>query len=144
MKRNRSYRSLLTTVIIAMLSGLYLLFSVGVLKSTHRCMGREASVVFFSAEADSCACALFAGEEDDCCDNEHNLLKIEDSQKSLQSFQMAAPALPLLGQIYDAALATVDVAAPGQHFRQEEDILLPERLYKVYCSLVFYDDESIG
>lgn len=30
------------------LSAIYLLFSVGIIKATHFCMGREASVAYFT------------------------------------------------------------------------------------------------
>ena len=37
--------------LVLLLMVVYVLFSVGIIKSTHFCMGREASVQFFTSEA---------------------------------------------------------------------------------------------
>ena len=73
------------------LVSIYILFSVGIIKATHFCMGREASVQFFSSEAKKCPCSLYAKEKSTCCDDQHELLKIEDEQKVISSVSTPLP-----------------------------------------------------
>ena len=135
--------SRLSTMFVWMLCGLYLLFSVGVVKATHFCMGREASVSYFTAESKKCPCSLFAKEKDDCCDDQHDLLKLEDTQKNLQAFALSLPSLTLLGTIYDLQFS------PGQATVSmspvPEDAMPPPKvLFKIHCSYVFYDEMQIA
>ena len=105
-------------------------------------MGREASVSYFTTKAEKCACSLFAKEKDDCCDDEHGLLKIEDFQKTLSWFSLAAPALVYVGEVY-SAVTDIDPIKPGSD-RSPADIQPPPKaLFKVNCSFVFYDDKSL-
>ena len=129
------------SIAIWTLCGIYMLFSVGIIKITHLCMGREASVSYFTSEAPRCACSLFASEKDNCCDDEHELLKLEDCQKSLSAFVLNIPSLVFLGDII-----TSNVVFPGnialhpRLYDSVEGLPPPKTLFKFHCSYVFYDD----
>jgi hypothetical protein len=129
--------------ILLMLS-VYLLFSVGILKATHFCMGREASVVFFSSEAKKCPCSLYAGEKGDCCDDEHEVLRIEDEQKVISKLSMPIPAWKL-ERIYTKQFVAQIETVTRSIFDTNDSPLPPKiPLWKVNCSLVFYDDARIA
>lgn len=133
--------SMNASIAISMLCGIYLLFSVGILKITHLCMGREASVSYFTSEAPRCACSLFAGEKNNCCDNEHELLKLEDYQKSLSSFVLNIPALVCLGDIITTnAVSPGNIAVRPRGNDSPQGLPPPKTLFKIHCSYVFYDD----
>lgn len=138
-----TFKSLSMNASIAtwVLCGIYMLFSVGIVKITHLCMGREASVSYFTSEAPRCACSLFAGENDSCCDDEHELLKLEDYQKSLSSFVLNIPALVCLGEIITThAVSAANVALRPRRNDSPQGLPPPKTLFKVHCSYVFYDD----
>src|SRR5688572_29144609 len=99
-------RSKYFKVIFVTLAAIYLLFSIGVMKATHFCMGREASVTFFSGESQKCGCSLFAGENDSCCDDEHELLKIKDDQNQTTGYTIQIPQLYILEDLYTERLIT--------------------------------------
>ena len=134
----------ISAMFIWMLCALYLLFSVGIVKATHFCMGREASVTYFASSPQKCPCSLFAKEKDNCCKDEHELLKLEDSQKTLPSFSLSVPVLTLLGDIYSHVLLPEDneTASIGDSPADEQPP--PKILFKIYCSYVFYDAKSIA
>ena len=145
MKRiTQSGTSLAPSVMALVLCTLYLLFSVGIVKATHFCMGREASVSYFTAESDKCACSLFAAEKDRCCDDKQDLVKLEDSQKTLTSFQLSSPALLLLGQLYLALpLSELRHATLFSSYPAEAQPP-PKDLFEFYCSFVFYDKKMLA
>lgn len=120
-------------------NGLYLLFSAGVVKATHFCMGREASVRFFTGEPSRCACSSFTSE-DGCCDDEHDLLKVEDSQKHISQFQLNLPVLSLLGEVHSLMASDSNHADRVVEFRHEPRLPVP--LYQVYCTYVLYDHDD--
>jgi hypothetical protein len=126
-------------------ASVYLVFSVGVLKATHFCMGREASVRYFTAESKKCPCSLFAGEKNSCCDDEHNLLRLENEQKTVVAFTLPVPQWM---ELQDLSLTTshfnLQVTQPEQ---PERSFSLPPPkipLWKSQHRLVFYDDDLIG
>lgn len=136
--------SMNASVAIWMLCGIYMLFSVGILKITHLCMGREASVSYFTFETPRCACSLFAGEKDNCCDDEHELLKLEDSQKGLSSFVLNIPALVCLGDIITTnAVSPGNIALRPKLSDSPQWLPPPKSLFKIHCSYVFYDDRLL-
>jgi hypothetical protein len=144
MKRNRRkyQKSLLPRLVVVVFAALYMLFSVGVLKATHYCMGREASIAYFTAEAHQCACSIFAKDDDFCCDDRQDLLKIDDSQKSLSTYQLSSPALTLLGALYHIS-SSEGTGAPVSTLFALRPQPPPKVLYKVFCSFVFYEEGSI-
>jgi hypothetical protein len=145
MTRNSMHRPGKTSIILIwMLCALYLLFSVGIVKATHFCMGREASVTYFASGLHKCPCSLFAKEKDNCCKDEHELIKLEDSQKNLPAFSLSLPALTLLGEIYSqASISDHNDVASFEHSPADEQPP-PKILFKIYCSYVFYDAKSIA
>ena len=127
------------TAMIVVVSGLYLLFSVGIVKATHFCMGTEASVTFFSGDASECGCKLVASEKDGCCEDEHELLRIDDSQKNMSQFQLSLPVLSVLAVIHP--LTGVPAHGYVASIDEWQAPRPPLALYKVYCTYVFYDDD---
>jgi hypothetical protein len=129
-------------VVFMTLAAIYLLFSVGVMKATHICMGREASVTFFSADSKKCPCSLFSMESNTCCDDEHDVLRIKDDQKVFSAYTIRVPQLYILEDLYTeqfiAALVTDSVIETDS----ESDPSPPKvPIFKSNCSFVFYDSE---
>lgn len=104
-------------------------------------MGREKSTELFSFEAKKCPCSLFLPENNGCCNDEHEVLSIEDSQKITPSIASNSPDFFLIGSVFNQ----VDIQIIEQPIIQyvSADFSPPpkEPLYKINCSLVFYDDE---
>lgn len=141
-KVNAITRPVLSSAVLLLLA-VYLLFSVGILKATHFCMGREASVVFFSAEAKKCPCSLYAGEKDGCCDDEHDLLRIEDEQKVISKMSLPQPVWKLERIFTEQFVALIETETKTVSF--EDDPLPPKiPLWMANCSLVFYDDDRLA
>lgn len=131
------------TVIV--LAALYLMFSVGILRATHFCMGRKASVTFFTVESQKCACSLFAGEKDSCCDDEHDLIRLENEQKTVASISLDLPQMVQLGDISASWLLQTTLAEITNPV-VEQYLSPPPKvpLYKSQHRLIFYDDRLIG
>lgn len=142
LNRRQSRTSVLSSLMVLVFAALYLLFSVGVLKATHFCMGREASIAYFTAEAHQCACNIIPPDGDDCCDDQQGLLRIDVFQKSLSIFELSPPALPFLGALYGLP-SSEPRCARANHRPLFETQPPPKILYKVFCSFVFYDDGSM-
>jgi hypothetical protein len=120
---------------------IYLLMSVGVGKTTHYCMGREKSTKIFSYEAKKCPCSLFFAENNDCCDDEHQLLIIDDSQTQSVAFVPSVPDFFPMGEIYCESLSQIFVQTSTQYIRADFSPPPKEPLFKINCSFVFYDSE---
>lgn len=129
---------------VIVLGSVYALFSVGIIKATHFCMGREASVAIFSAEAKKCPCSLSAGEKDNCCDDAHELVRIEHEQKVVSVLSLAVPVWFELEKLYTAQL----VAEQTSSFKPDYLVSDPSPpgipLFKIHCSFVFYDGGFMG
>jgi hypothetical protein len=128
--------------ILLFLVSVYLLFSVGIVKATHFCMGREASVTFFSAEAKKCSCSLFAPEKNSCCDDEHELIRLENEQKIMSNISLAVPqwiVLENLDMIQRIADVQSEALLQGDWIAEHLPPKIP--LWKTNCCLLFYDDE---
>lgn len=120
---------------------IYLLLSVGVVKTTHYCMGREKSTELFSFEAKKCPCSLFLPENNGCCNDEHVVLSIDDSQKIAASVSLISPNFFLIGAIFNEVDKQIIEQPITQDVRFDFAPPPKEPLYKINCSLVFYDDE---
>jgi hypothetical protein len=126
-------------IMVLILSAIYLLFSIGVIKATHFCMGKEASVAYFTSETEKCSCSIFAAEGHYCCDDAQDLIKLEDWQKSLSTFVLTGPAWTALGDIYNLEFL-VQSNAPERFQEYTADSQPPPKiLFKFHCSFVFYD-----
>lgn len=131
-------------LIILSLLAIYATFSVGILKATHLCMGRVASVSFFTSEAKKCGCALFASDKSGCCEEDHDLVKIENDQKTHFTFQVPLPERALVEVLDLAAWESSPYASQSVTHAPAGDSPPPVPLFKIHCSLVFYDAEMIG
>lgn len=128
-------------ITIATLAAVYTLFSIGVIKATHYCMGREASVSYFTSESRKCACSLFSAEKESCCEDEHEVVRIEDDHTFFLGFEFSIPELPELDDLYTRQFLAVFVSNKVG-FPDTSDAPPPKiPLYTFHCSLVFYDDE---
>lgn len=118
----------------------YLTLTVGVVRTTHYCMGRVNSTVLFSFEAKKCPCAVFmrAGAES-CCDDDHDLIKIEtDHAASL--IVSIAPQFFEMGTLFNTNRNSEQVLAqPVNPLDENPPPLYSPSLFTQHCSLVFYD-----
>ena len=122
----------------------YLTLTVGVVHTTHYCMGRVNSSSFFSFDSEKCACALFARDgADSCCDDEFALIKIKDDHSasgvvsvSPEFFAICDLAVPSIKETLVVGIPTTasDEAPPGYH--------VP--LFVKHCSLILFDDGRIA
>jgi hypothetical protein len=119
----------------------YLTLTVGVVHATHYCMGRVKSSTLFSFESKKCACARFAAQaENHCCDDEVNLIKIDDDQ-SLSAKVSLTPEFFIIWENhflfeskkstgYEYTFTTIDCKPPGRE--------VP--LFVRHCSLILYSE----
>lgn len=138
-RRTQKLKAFTARVVVGVYVLVYMLFSVGVLKATHFCMGREASVALFTREAEKCPCNLFAKDSDTCCDDRHELVRIDDDQKVISSFTIAPPHRELL-EVFTFDEEVRPIARNSGYSADDSPPLPPEPRWKVHCSFVFYDD----
>lgn len=138
-KKIKAIQLIARSVTMIVLISVYALFSVGIIKATHFCMGREASVVFFSADAKKCPCSLFSGERDSCCDDAHELVKIEDEQQSVPVLSVVLPVWFELEKLYTAQLVAAATSSARPSFKITDPLPPKVPRFKIYCSFVFYD-----
>ena len=105
-------------------------------------MGREKSTELFSFQSKKCPCSLILPENGACCKDEHEVLSVDDYQSFTASFAPKLPDFFLIGDTFTnepkvniieqslTQFITLDFSPPSK-----------EPLYKINCSLVFYDDE---
>jgi hypothetical protein len=124
------------------LVSVYVLFSVGILKATHFCMGREASVQFFTSESKKCPCSISALEKDSCCDDEHELIRIDDEQKIISTLTAPVPVWKVerLFTHQFVARSIISIAPRVDQFEPDSPPKVP--LWKAHQSYVFYDEGS--
>jgi hypothetical protein len=130
---------------LVVVTAIYLLLSVGIIKSTHYCLGREASVALFTADADGCACDLsFEAEEDECCNDVHEVVRITDDQKVLGEYVIRIPQLYILDDLYTTQLIAQSAEINTTGVCSNEQIAPPPKvpIFKTNCSLVLYDHEG--
>ncbi|MBX2945644.1 MAG: hypothetical protein KF725_07400 [Cyclobacteriaceae bacterium] len=122
---------------------IYLLLTVGVAKTTHYCMGRAKSAEIFSFEAQKCACSGFTPENSGCCQDEHEIIKVDDNQSFTVSLVLDAPALFSIRTVNDQLefVSIIDRTSVYTHI--DDYIPPPEALFKVNCSFLFYDGHDL-
>jgi hypothetical protein len=138
-------RSQTFKTMIMVAGAIYLLFSVGVMKATHFCMGREAYTAYFSSETHSCACNLFAKENDKegCCDNVNDLIKISNDQKNISVYTIRIPQLFILDDLYTVQLVALLPDHPSLELTVKDDLPPPSvPIFVSNCSFVFYESEG--
>jgi hypothetical protein len=122
---------------------IYLLLTVGVVKTTHYCMGRAKSAEIFSFEAKKCPCGQFIPENSGCCHDEHEIIKIVDDQSSTTFSVVTVPFLVELGEIFAENPDTIGLTSLKQVNNRSTDYLIPPKpIFKLNCSYVLYDDQA--
>ena len=105
-------------------------------------MGREKSTELFSFQAKKCPCSSFLPENSGCCKDEHEILTIDDSQTLRASLAPVSPDFFLIGPTFtDLGTSQIIEKSFIQLFTADFSPPPKEPLYKINCSLVFYDDE---
>ena len=120
---------------------IYLLMSVGVAKTTHYCMGREKSTKVFSFESEKCPCSLFLADNNPCCDDEQEVLVVDDSQTLATSLAPMTPEFFSLGNIINIKPNEIFAYTSTQFLIEDFSPPPKEPLFKINCSFVFYEDE---
>jgi hypothetical protein len=125
-----------------LLMAVYILFSVGIIKATHFCMGREASVQFFTSETKKCPCSLYAKEKSSCCDDEHEVIRIDDEQKTIAGISAPLPIWKI-ERIFTERLLTFTISSSTFDVCDESQKSPPKvPIWKANSSYVFYEDGS--
>ncbi len=104
-------------------------------------MGREKSSKLFSFQAKKCPCSLFLPENSGCCKDEHEVLSIDDFQSLTASLAPISPDFFLIGNIYTYVDEQIIEQPIIQYITPDFSPPPKDPLYKIHCSLVFYDDE---
>ncbi|MCA6366477.1 MAG: hypothetical protein IM631_22080 [Cytophagales bacterium] len=127
----------LTLIILACF---YLLLSVGIAKSTHFCMGREQNSSLFSFEAKKCPCFRSMEKAKSCCEDEHEIVKIEDDHSTSQVVHSPTPTYNLISVFF---FEIENLFPQPELFSFAELDLVPPKIpiYEAVCSLVFYESE---
>jgi hypothetical protein len=121
---------------------IYLLLSVGVVKTTHYCMGREKSTELFSFQVQKCPCSELLVGFSGCCQDKHEILTVDDSQSLTAALAPISPDFFLIGSLYSEGNLEQIIAQPITQYIKPDFLPPPqEPLYKINCSLVLYDDE---
>ena len=117
---------------------MYLLLSVGVVRSSHFCMGREINVAYFSHKADGC----FTSDDRKmpCCEDVTEIVNIDEDhqgvnfQTSISNSYIILPSLIALE--YQSFINLVD----EQQFKNVPDPpnLWEKSIYIKFHSLTYY------
>jgi hypothetical protein len=126
----------------------YLHLSVGVVKTTHYCMGRESTSVLFTFQPEPCACSLFLSnlEKKSCCHDEAQLLVLDDDQTPTFPLLLSNPELYLIANLYNTEIASIGIQ--GSSKTAVLTTVSPpspkEPIYKVLCSYTLYEVEALA
>jgi len=122
----------------------YTCLSIGILQTTHICMGRVSEVSYFSVEEKKCPCFQSLGKDMDCCDDEHALIQLDDDQQLSGVKVLAAPLFVVIAPVH-VDFASLASQPEKRHALTAKAPPPPrEGLYKIHCSFVFYGDEELG
>jgi hypothetical protein len=117
----------------------YLTLAVGVVQTTHYCMGRVKSSVLFSFDSVKCPCFLFAKEGNKkCCTDEHEVIKIEDDH-AVSNVISIAPEFFVVGEVVSQVFSIEPREESLTVFDESPPLPDPIPLFTKHCSLVFYD-----
>jgi hypothetical protein len=125
----------------------YLHLTVGVVKTTHYCMGRESSFSLYSFEGKRCACSLFFSnlEKKSCCHDEYELIVLDDDQSASASLSLTPPAYFLLADLYSGNQFEIKVTSISASISMEDDPPpAKEPIYKVLCSYTLYEKSLVA
>lgn len=104
-------------------------------------MGREKSTKVFSFESKKCPCSAFLPANNDCCDDKHELLIVDDFQTQALSLAPPVPDFFHIGETYSIQPEQTFAYASTQYIKPVFSPPPRESLFKINCSFVFYDDE---
>jgi hypothetical protein len=103
-------------------------------------MGREKNSSLFSFTTQKCPCALFTKERSACCDDQHEIIKIDDDQAGGQVLHTPSPDYNLIGELYTIEDEIISKSSPGVDLLAEVVFPPPKGpLYQSFCSLVLYE-----
>jgi hypothetical protein len=126
----------------------YLHLSVGVVKTTHYCMGRESSSIFYTFEAKRCGCSLFLSnlEKNTCCHDESELIVIDNDQTPTSVFSLTAPDYFPIAELYNTGLQLATSLTKNESDFYLNNSLPPpkEPLYKTLCAYTLYEEELMS
>lgn len=122
----------------------YLTLAVGVVRTTHYCMGRVKSSSLFSFETVKCPCFLYSRTiNNKCCADEHEIIKIEDDHAGVAAISLV-PDFFQIGLLFETTEVNNIVAVHVDQAVEESPPPLSDiPLFTKYCSLVFYDVEMV-
>ena len=104
-------------------------------------MGREKSTKVFSFESEKCPCSLFLADNNPCCDDEQEVLVVDDSQTLATSLAPTTPEFFSLGNIINIKPNEIFAYTSTQFLIEDFSPPPKEPLFKINCSFVFYEDE---
>ena len=122
----------------------YLTLTVGVVQTTHYCMGRVKSQVLFSYESIKCPCfEVSKYGKLDCCNDEHQILKIDDDHAA----STVVSLVPAFFEMGEALYAVVSLEKDHDKLtvaKESPPPPPPVPLFAKHCSLIFYDSGMIA
>lgn len=123
----------------------YLTLAVGVVRTTHYCLGRVKSTTLFSFQTAKCPCfVLFKKAGNKCCNDEHDIIKIEDDHAA-SAVVSIVPDFFEIGSLFETIQTVVTpVAHINEAVEESPPPLSDVPLFTKYCSLVFYDADMIA
>lgn len=118
----------------------YLTLAVGVVRTTHYCMGRVKSSALFSFESQKCPCAFVAQYwGNTCCNDEHELIRIDDDHAA-SSVVLLTPEYFDLGPSFVTIERPVPASEPSLAAIDHTPPDVPVPLFIRYCARVTYDE----
>jgi len=105
-------------------------------------MGRALPSSLFFTETQKCACGE-RSTPDECCDDELELVKIDNDQAASLVVHSPAPEFNLIGEIFLEDASSSALVSTTVEFVDDRDHLPPKiPIYQRICSLVFYESLS--
>lgn len=116
---------------------LYLLLSIGVLKSTHYCLGQVKDVNYFSIKDD---CSEEQGKPQACCDYLVEVIQLDEDQQQVKvkfNFSELNAVAPVFIPIeFTSLIAEVEAFEDYPLVKSPPIYQLP--LYQLNCSYTYY------
>ncbi|MEP2770623.1 MAG: hypothetical protein ABJH05_00655 [Fulvivirga sp.] len=116
---------------------LYLLLSIGVLKSTHYCLGQVKDVNYFSIKDD---CAEEQEQPHACCDYLVEVIQLDEDQQQVKvkfNFSELNMIAPVFIPIEFTSLTT-EIEASANYPLAESPPIYKRPLYQLNCSFTYY------
>lgn len=126
----------------------YLHLSVGVVQTTHYCMGRESSKTLLSLQPSTCCCSHFISnlEKNSCCHDDLQIFVLDDEQTLTFPLNLSGPSLYLIADLYLSKGMISDVIHVSKTSVTTNNTTSPpkEPLFKVLCSYTLYEEERLS